>query len=220
VPGVSITLTGASPDATPATLGVQRDTDALREKAQGFVDAYNEVAKGINAEFAYTGKAKGAGSLVGDSALRSVQSRLRSFMGSAVPGTSGAYRTLASIGIQTNQDGTLKLDAADFDEAVGADANAVSTLLAGNRIGGIDGFVKGFDDLIDEFVDSADGIIPSRIDALEGRNRDIDKQIDRLELRLEKTEEQLVKQYAKLEELVSGLTNQGNQIMAALVGLG
>jgi len=220
VPGVTITLTGESPDASPTTLAVERDTDALREKAQGFVDAYNEVAKAINGEFAYTGTAKGPGSLVGDSALRSVQSRLRSFIGSTVSGTSGAYTTLASIGIETNQDGTLKLDQADFDEAIAADANGVSTLLAGNQVGGVDGFVKGFDALIEEFVDSADGIIPSRIDALEGRNRDIDDQIDRLELRLEKTEEQLVSQYARLEELVSGLTNQGNQIIAAMSGLG
>ena len=126
VPGVTITLTGESPDASPTTLAVERDTDALREKAQGFVDAYNEVAKAINAEFAYTGTAKGPGSLVGDSALRSVQTRLRSFIGSTVSGTSGAYTTLASIGIETNQDGTLKLDQADFDEAIAADANAAT----------------------------------------------------------------------------------------------
>ncbi|HJL16801.1 MAG TPA: flagellar filament capping protein FliD [Sandaracinaceae bacterium LLY-WYZ-13_1] len=219
VPGVTITLNGESPDATPATLSVERDPEALREKAQKLVDSYNDVMQTINGEFAYTGAPKGPDSLSGDSTLRSIQSQLRSRVGSGVEGTEGAYQTLASIGIRSNTDGTLQLEAGELDEALAADPASVATLLAGNG-GTVDGFVSGFDDLLESFVDDSEGVLSSRIDSLEGRKRGIDDQIDRLELRMDDTEARLRQQYAKLEQTVSGLQSQGDQMMAALVGLG
>lgn len=219
IPGVTIELTGESPDATAATLEVTRDPEALREKVQGFVDAYNDVMRTINAEFAYTGTRKGPESLSGDASLRSVQGRLRSAVSGAVAGTSGAYTTLASIGIESNTDGTLQLDAGALDEAIAADADAVADLLAGDAAAGLEGFVAGFDGTLESFVDDATGIVSQRIDSLEGRTRDIDDQIDRLELRLDDTEQRLRQQFASLEQLVSGLQAQGNQMTAALAGL-
>lgn len=219
IDGVSITLTGESPTVDPSTLMVERDPEALEEKFQTFVDAYNDIMTNINAEFAYTGTAKGPGSLAGDSTLRSVQSQLRSTLGAAVSGMSGQYTTLASVGIESNQDGTLKLDSAKLTAALDDDANSVATLFAGDTVAGIDGFVTSFDDVIDVYIASG-GVIDGRVDALEGRSRDIDDQIDRLELRLDKTEESLRKRYATLEQTVSGLQAQGDQMMAALLSLG
>lgn len=219
IPGVTLTLTGESPTADPATLSVERDPEALREKAQGFVDAYNGLMNAINAEFTYTGAPKGPTSLSGDATLRGLQSRMRSLIGSPVAGASGAYTTLASIGISTRTDGTLELDAAELEGAVADDPNAVATMLAGDGSGGtIEGFVATLDGAIEEYVDGSTGILSQRIDSLDGRKRDLGDQIDRLELRIEDKEEQLRSQFAALEQLVSGLQAQGNQMMAALVG--
>jgi len=217
LPGVTITLTGESPDADAATLSVSRDPDAVRERAQGFVDAYNDVMRGINAEFAYTGTPKGPESLSGDFTLRGIQSRLRSMVGGVVAGTSGAFTTLASVGIETNTDGTLELDAGAFDAALATDSSAVADLFAGD--GAIEGFVATFDSMIESHVASGDGILTQRIDSIEGRRDGLDSQIDRLELRIEDTEERLRLQFATLEQLVSSMQNQGSQMTAALSGL-
>jgi len=217
LPGVTITLTGESPDADPSTLSVSRDPDTVRDRMQGFVDAYNDVMRSINAEFAYTGTPKGPESLSGDFTLRGIQSRLRSMVGGVVAGTSGAYTTLASVGIETSTDGTLELDAGAFDAALATDPSAVADLFAGD--GAIEGFVASFDSMIESHVDSSEGILSQRIDSIEGRRDGLDDQIDRLELRIEGTEERLRLQFSTLEQLVSSLQNQGSQMTAALSGL-
>ncbi|MEZ4336586.1 MAG: flagellar filament capping protein FliD [Sandaracinaceae bacterium] len=214
IPGVSLSLTSLG----EANLSVARDTATTPEAVQEFVDAYDKVMNAINAEFAYTGVAKGAGSLAGDSTLRGLQTALRSAVGSVVSGTSGAYTTLASIGMKTLNDGTLQLDTTKLEAALAASPDAVADLFAGDG-GGIAGFVTGFDDLLERYTSSTDGILHDRIDSLEGRQRGLDKQIDRLELRLGSTEERLRKQFATLEQVISGLNNQGSQIVAALNGL-
>jgi len=173
--------------------------------------------RGINAEFAYTGTPKGPESLSGDFTLRGIQSRLRSMVGGVVAGTSGAFTTLASVGIETNTDGTLELDAGAFDAALATDSSAVADLFAGD--GAIEGFVATFDSMIESHVASGDGILTQRIDSIEGRRDGLDSQIDRLELRIEDTEERLRLQFATLEQLVSSMQNQGSQMTAALSGL-
>ena len=218
IDGVKITLEGESPGVEPAVLNVARDPDSLRTKIDELVKAYNDVMGGINAEFAYTGGTESNNTLSGDSTLRSLQDRMRSRVASAVPGTSGKYTTLASIGIESGNDGTLKLDTAKFEAALDDDPNAIADLFSGNGAG-ITGFVELFEADIEVFNDDTDGVIQGRIDGLEGRSRDIDDQIDRLELRLDKTEERLTQQYAQLEQVVSGLQNQGNQILSVLAGL-
>lgn len=218
IDGVKITLEGESAGVDPAVLNVARDPDSLRTKIDELVKAYNDVMGGINAEFAYTGGTESNNTLSGDSTLRSLQDRMRSRVASAVPGTSGKYTTLASIGIESGNDGTLELDTAKFEAALDDDPNAIADLFSGNGAG-ITGFVELFEADIEVFNDDTDGVIQGRIDGLEGRSRDIDDQIDRLELRLDKTQERLTQQYAQLEQVVSGLQNQGNQILSVLSGL-
>lgn len=219
IDGVKITLTGASPTADPAVLDVERDPDSLREKVDAFVKAYNDVMGGINGEFAYTGQPKDESSLAGDSTLRSLQSRMRARVASAVPGISGSkYTTLASIGVESGNDGTLTLDTAKLEAALDDDPNAVADLFAGNG-STVTGFAELFEADLELFTDDTDGVIKGRIDGLEGRSKDIDDQIDRLELRLDQTEARLTQQYAQLEQVVSGLQNQGNQILSVLSGL-
>lgn len=218
VPGLSLTLNGVSDGATTTQVNVDVDSSEQRDTLKGFVDAYNSVMNSINGEFAYTGAPRGPASLSGDFTLRSVQSRLRTAIGSAVSGTTGEFRTLASVGIETQQDGTLQLDDAKFTEAMNDDAEAVAALFAGNG-GTIEGFVSTFDDVL-EVLAGSEGALNSRIDSLEGRSRDLDDQIDRLELRLDDTETRLRTQFSVLEQTVSGMQSQGNQIVAALTSLG
>ncbi len=220
VPGVTLTLTGASPTAAADTLSVTRDPDAARENAQTFIDAYNDVMRSITAEFAYTGTPKGPESLSGDSTLRGIQMRMRTMVSSTVAGTTSPYNMLAQIGISSTTDGQLELDAGVFDAAIADDPSAVADLLAGDPATSVAGFMANLDSFIEETTRSGDGTIAIRIDALDGRKKDLDGQIDRLELRIIDTEGRLRQQFATLEQLVSGMQAQGNQILSALTGLG
>ena len=66
----------------------------------------------------YDAATKTAGPLLGDALLRSIEQDMRRALTSPVAGSSGDYTTLASIGITTNADGTLELDAAKLKKAL------------------------------------------------------------------------------------------------------
>ena len=219
VPGVTITLTGASEDASADNLTVTRDSETARSSAEAFIEAYNDIQRNITAEFAYTGTPKGPDSLSGDSTLRGIQTRMRTMVASTVDGTSSPYNMLAQIGISSTNDGQLELDSSVFDEALADDPEAVADLLAGNQDTGIDGFMAGLDSFVEEQVRSGDGVIAIRLNSIDGRKKDIDNQIDRLEARIGDTETRLRQQFATLEQLVSGMQNQGSQVLSALNSL-
>lgn len=219
LPGVRLTLTGVSAPDTSAQVLVERDDASAIARVQKLVEAYNEANRLVAAELAPgTPGAPRADSLSGDSALRSVQSGLRAMLGHSNPAGPPGFRTLADLGIQVDRTGMLSLDSAKLERGLASDPEGVRLLLSGDG-SSVEGFATRLSKAVDGLVASPDGVIPGRIRTLEGRSRDIDKQVDRLELRLAKTEELLNKQFASLERVVSGLQTQGNQMLAALSGL-
>ncbi|AMD02691.1 flagellar filament capping protein FliD [Halomonas chromatireducens] len=75
---LSLTQEGSS------TVNVERDTRAVREAVAGFVEAYNSF-KGTTGELtAFDSETGQAGELLGDSALRTVESRLRADLAGGV----------------------------------------------------------------------------------------------------------------------------------------
>ncbi|MEM9190694.1 MAG: flagellar filament capping protein FliD [Myxococcota bacterium] len=211
--GTNLELKAPTTGAT--TISVRRDGDAIKENVQAFVDAYNAVQSSINAEFAFSGAARLGDSLSGDSTLRGIQTRLRSQIGAEVTGLSGSYSRLSDIGISFNRDGTIELDDAEFETALGADPQGVASLFVEDQVAGTSGLMVQFDDLIKEYTDS-DGILSTKIDLLEDRSRGIDDQIDSMERRVEQFEERLRAQFTSMEQAISRLNSQGDQLNAIL----
>jgi flagellar hook-associated protein 2 len=218
VPGVRLTLLSATDAGATANVSVKRDDASFITRLQRLVDTYNDVNRTINAENAApaAGSRRGADSLSGDSTVRAIQSRLRSAVTSPVTAAPESHQSLAKLGISAGRDGTLTLDRTKLEAALASSPSAVSKFLDGDTATGAEGFVTRMTSLLDTFIASPDGALTSRVRSLEGRSKDIDKQIDRLETRLTKTEEQLKNQYATLERVVSGLQAQGTQMMSAL----
>jgi len=217
VPGLSLTLTGIS-GASATSVTVARDPATLQAKVETFVKTYNEVMTALNAEFAWTGTRKGAGSLSGDATLRSLQGRLRTLVGQRIAGITEPYDTLAGVGISQGRDGSLTLDAAKLTAALSASPDAVVSLLTDNTTGGTDGVMAQLSAAADEFALSSSGALSVRIDGIADRVKDLGDQITRMEARLDTYEETLRKQFSALEELVSGLQSQGAQMTSILSG--
>ncbi len=126
IQGFTLDLHSASP-GTAVTLAVDRDTDDLAEKAQAFVDAYNEAASLISNQMAYDTEEDIAGILIGDTTLQRIQRSLSDTLLHVVESGS-AYRTLSSVGITLGDDGLLEFDTEDFEEAVQSDFEGASRL--------------------------------------------------------------------------------------------
>ncbi|MEM9070779.1 MAG: flagellar filament capping protein FliD [Myxococcota bacterium] len=216
IPGVTLDLLNTS-DGTPTTVKVDRDTEASVEKIQTFVDAFNEVVRGINSEFVFSGAARVGDSLSGDSMLRNLQSQLNRSITDPVSGLSEPYDRLSALGIRLNNDGTLELDDAELTAALADDPDAVVEFLSGNDT--VTGFLGRLETVVDAFADS-EGIIASRQDAMSAQVDDLDISIANMELRLEKFEENLRNRFTNLEVVVSGLNSQQQQLTSILSQLG
>lgn len=215
IAGVNLELKDVSPTGTTQRVDVTRDTGALTDKVKKFVDAYNIVNNFINAEATYSGVTKGAESLVGDSTVRSLQTRLRSQITSPVGGITGRYSSLAAIGVSLQRDGSLALDSAKLSAAISADPAAVSQVFAKPDTGAM----VALDKLVNQYTSTSDGLIGKRVSAIDDANRNITKQMSDLEDRVTKFEDRLRAQFTAMEQTMSRIQNQGSQITSIMNSL-
>lgn len=106
IPGVTLNLVSAEP-TVPLQLSVGPDTSQATTAINAFVVAYNTLITAINHQFAIDPTTQREGPLGSDGALRSLQSRLLADV-SYSPASSGLVN-LRSLGIKTNEDGTLSV---------------------------------------------------------------------------------------------------------------
>jgi flagellar hook-associated protein 2 len=211
VPGVTFDLRGQT-TGTPVGVEVERDTDATLEKLQTFTKAYNDLVRGISSEFTFAGAARIGNSLAGDSTLRGLQSKIS---GTVLQTFSGSR--LADFGLRLQNDGTLELDEAEVRETLASSPDSLVSFFGAN--GESSGFSKALDDLAKLYT-GPDGQLKTRIDGLGSRSRDIDSQIERMERRIDKYEENMRKKFTAMELVVSNLQSQASQLGSILTGLG
>jgi len=209
IPGVTLNIVAAG----TTSVTIERDPDGLKTKVDAFVKAYNDVMTSMNGEFAYTGLAKTANSLSGDSTLRGVQSNLRSAMSQSLTGLTNSFGSIGELGVSVQRDGTLSVDALKLTAAVNKDYEGVSAVFAGN--GTAKGLMSQLVDRLTPFT-SADGSLQTRITNLATRNRDMDAQKARIQVRMDLYQTQLTNQYAALESLMSDLQGQGASLTAIM----
>ena len=129
IEGVQLTLNKAEVGAVK-TISIGTDNSSLSEKIQSFVDDYNAMDSILDNLGSYTKNAEDPtqGSLAGDSALRGARAELRKLLDFRL--SEGSVQSLADVGIRTNRDGTITLDATRLNEAIAADSQAVGRLFA------------------------------------------------------------------------------------------
>jgi len=126
IDGVQLDLTGAAP-GTVVTLGNSSPSAAITQSVSDFVDTYNQLLNVIRQET----DAK-TGTLAADPAAKSLTRALAQLtVTRLVPGgASDGPATLADIGVATNRDGTLSVDAKKLDAALKKNPAAVEALFA------------------------------------------------------------------------------------------
>jgi flagellar hook-associated protein 2 len=113
VDGINLNLRQVSP--APVALSVAYDASALTGAVANFVESYNLLTEFI---VRATGpNAKGddiAGSLRGDSAVKSIRNSIRSKLTAESTGKSGAITHWSSLGVSLDRNGVLEFDSAKF----------------------------------------------------------------------------------------------------------
>jgi flagellar hook-associated protein 2 len=199
--GVTLSL---SDTGEASTFTVDSDTKAISGKVEGFIKKYNAVLNYIAKKSKIDPDAGTRGDFAGDSTIRGLRFGMRTDLLQTVEGQPEGLGRLADLGIELNDDGTLKL--ADEDalrRAVERDSDAVQNLFAAEE----GGLAMRLTERLDMFL-GTDGIIKNREKSADTRIKRLDARIERWDVRLEKREEQLRLQYARFQETIAVLQGQ------------
>lgn len=199
IAGVTLALTAKTAVGESATVTIDSDPDAFAGKLNSLVSTYNAVVNRIHQEAGFGSIKATNPALAGDSSLRAITGRLNDMLTKQV-GT-GKFQTLRSIGLQLNNDGTLKLDSAKLSTALQQDPDAVTRIIAGD-----DSNVKGVADLMLSVTNdlvSAKGALTARKDGLAARSKQLDDRAATEQKRLDQLEEQLRKQFTQMDSTVA-----------------
>jgi flagellar hook-associated protein 2 len=161
----------------------------------------------------YDAATKKAGPLLGDSMLRSIESDLRSNLTTPVinaEGTSSAYQTLASLGITTQKDGTLKVDAAKLKTAINTDSAGVARVF-----GSENGVAARLDKLIAPRL-AAEGDIATRNKTLDKRTASLKVDQTTLDARMAVVQQRYLKQFTTLDSLLANMSSTSNYLAQQL----
>ncbi|GGZ52886.1 flagellar hook-associated protein 2 [Lysobacter xinjiangensis] len=203
--GVSLTLTKANPGTTFA-LDVASDASTLKASLLTLVSTYNTAMTQMRSLGQAGTDGKTAGTLVGDAMPRNIMQSLRSMV-------SASYGDLSKLGFKTAVDGSLSLDGAKFDAAIAADPNAISKLFGNEAPLG-----KQMRSLTANYV-GTDNAIGSRTESLNKKLKDLTRQRDNYEVRIEKLTAQYRTQFTALDSLLSKLSSTSSYLSQQLSAL-
>lgn len=213
IDGVTLNLVKADP-AKPIALTIARDPNNVKSNVDAFVKAYNDVVKTVKDLSGYDAAAKKGGILIGDAAVRGVQTQLRKIMGSMFPGSGDGLQSLPDIGISFQKDGTLSLDAGKFVGHLEDPRKNVGALFATAETG----IAVQLDAMLSTIV-STSGMISARTEGISNSVKQIGKRREVLEARMVLVEKRLRTQFSALDGTVASMNQTSSFLQQQLANL-
>lgn len=204
IPGVTMTVRALQP--TSSNLVISSDSAKTSANLQSFVDGFNAIAGILNQSLRPDPKNPPAADsqLEGSTAL-SLQQQLQRLL-SASASTTGAYHTLADVGVKLQKDGTLTLDGATLNKAMAKDPSSVDAIFSTASTG----IAARASDLSKRFTDSVDGQLVQRQTSLQKTIKNLQTSNDKLQSYVDAFKLQLQTSFSRMESLISGYKTIGN----------
>ena len=203
IQGLTINLNKVTTD--PIQINVTQDNTAIKASIQNFVTAYNSLSTTLTNQTKYDDATKTAGTLQGDSTAVSLQRQLRSLI-SAPSGASSVFATLSQAGIETQADGTLKVNDSKLTTSLG-NLPELSKLFSQSSL--TDSSQDGIARRLRSFGDAVlggDGALTTRSAGLAASLKRNGSEQDTINTRLASTEKRIRAQYTALDTQVASFT--------------
>jgi flagellar hook-associated protein 2 len=207
IEGVTLNLLSAEP-GTNLALKIEYDTDGAKRSVGNFVNNYNKLVDTITQLTSYNKDTRDAAPLLGDATVRGIRDQLRRELSSVLGNADAA--SLASIGVTTQTDGRMAIDATKLDAAIADDFDAIGTLFTGT-----DGLAARLDTIVSASLSSA-STIATRESNLKTTLKSITTQRASLDARLEQVRERLSKQFNAMDSLLAQLKTTSSFLSAQL----
>ena len=225
LPGTTLQLKQVSPtDSTgvpiPETLTLVNDTSATQQNLQAFVSAYNSLMTLVQAQTNTSSSTNVSTSLAGNESVRSFQQTLETMISSAVSGI-GGVNSLASLGIQTQMDGTLSIDSSVLSTALAQNPSAVNTIFSAPATG----IYALTSNLVTTYSAPVTGIFSQEQSGLQQEISSTQNQEATAQNQINAYQQSLVTEFSNMESIVgkyksigSYLTQQSNLSSTSTIG--
>jgi flagellar hook-associated protein 2 len=170
ISGLTLNLGGAS--TSPVTITVAPDSSSIVSAITSFVSDYNTLIGNVNSQFAFNAVTDTAGTLAGDSTVEGLQSALLSSTNYSY--SSGSFSSLSSLGITTNNDGTLSINTSTLDAAISNDPSGVTQFFQGTAL---DGFANDLTNALNTYIDPSQGAFTVELNSISSEQTDLSTQI-------------------------------------------
>ena len=213
VPGMTLALKQAG----TSRVDVKSDPAGSRAAVDGFVKAYNTALKAIGTATTYNAETKTPSSLTGDAQMRGAAAQLRGVMSELLSGLAAQGLDAKTLGLQTqghpNPDGTLILDATKFNEAMTANSAQVIAAFTGEN-----GLAAKLNGVVKSYV-GTDGALTLRTKGLNDQLKDVVRQREALDVRMDAAAKRYRTQFVALDSLMAQMTTTSSALAQQLTNL-
>lgn len=129
IPGVTLNLKKAQP-GTLVDFKLENSKTNLTAKVNEFIKQYNDTMTTINSLTNYNAQAKKGGPLQSDAGVRAIKLSLSKLISDTVGDSSNPIRSLADIGIKTNDKGLLEMNTEKFNAALDTHYDDIGALFS------------------------------------------------------------------------------------------
>lgn len=208
------------------TTTIATDTSATISKFQSFVDAYNTLIESLNALYERNTYTDGennydGGYLAGNSIVSSIKNYITNLISGWTATTTNGNLSIYNMGFSYNTDGTLELDADEFEDILLENYYSIIELFTAEADD--DGEGAGLLTTLDEYLESYTeyaGILDQWSDQLEDELDDIEDEMREDEEYIEKYEERIRAKYTALDTLIANYNNQLSYLSAIIASIG
>ncbi len=190
-PGLSVDLAAVG----TSTVTVSSSLSSVSSELSSFVTAYNSAFAELGKNFGQNG-----GALVGDSTVLDMQQALNQMI--SYSGTGGSITSLAQLGVEFTQQGTLTFNSSAIAGLSSSQINDALTFLGGTTTGG---FLEYANNTLNGITDPVAGSVATETQTLESESQNDQTQITNDQAQLTLMQTNLQTQMAEANALIATL---------------
>jgi flagellar hook-associated protein 2 len=220
IAGVTLNLLSVSP--TSVQLAVGPDVGQITQAVNNFISAYNTVINDINTQYTVNPVTNREGPLGGNPSLGSLQSSLLADASFSLPlDSNSGLINLASLGINTNNDGTLTLGLnpakQTLNDVLVANPLAVQGFFQNSSL---TGFANNFSNDLTNLTSPTLGVLNVDLAQNKSSVKNLTDNISNFQLQLGSQQQILTQQYSRVNASLQAYPLLLQQITATLGSLG
>ncbi len=202
----SVSLTLKKVDSTQVSISAS--TETMKEKIIDLIDTYNEINTEIDLKTAYATDVNDDGGILSNiQSLKSLDSTLFDLLGTVID-TGTSITSLADLGMETNQNGTITLDQTVLDEAFATSLDDVTALFIGDSDSNIEGLGDTLNAALRSMTNSSTGIVNAEKSTMQEKIDNLTESIETATTRLDKKYDQMARQFIQLDSFIGRMNSQ------------